>query len=247
MYFNNFLPFYFLDDEQYNDHVKSLQTNNLIELNDVTCFSLDKIDSMLFNQFNFETDIHSVYDDPDTNYFHTFADNINSCEYYFNYTYKDLRDNIAQKSISVCSLNINSIPKNLDDFTAQYVNIGESSDKYSFDVLGFTETKLTDSIDHLFEISGYQRFTLNCRRNSGGLALYVKDKFVNITVRNDLNYMTEYLESLFIEIKIETETYIFGIMYRRPNGNIQMFNQQLNNILEIISIENKKKQLLWVT
>ena len=58
---------------------------------------------------------------------------------------------------------------------------------WSFDAIGFSETKLTSDIDFIYDIPSYTEFCNNCSRNSGGVALYVLDMY-NGHVRSDLMY-----------------------------------------------------------
>ena len=107
------------------------------------------------------------------------------------------------------------------------------------DIFGFTETKLTDDIKSLYEIIGYQQFALNNKRNSGGVAIYVKNNLSNIKVRSDLSRKTDHLECLFLECTIDSYTFLCGVLYRRPNSNMNSYFEDLNNILDIISGESK--------
>ena len=105
-------------------------------------------------------------------------------------------NNLNTENLSIVNLNLNSISKNLDQFMDQCVsNLG-----HSFDILGFCESKLTSNIEGLFTIDGYNRFTNNNSRHSGGLTLFIHKKFSSLKVRNDINKMNQHIETLFIEI-----------------------------------------------
>ena len=90
--------------------------------------------------------------------------------------------NSIDNSLSMLNININSIPKNFDNFMSGSVNVLN----FSFDILTFCETKLNDVIDELYTIDGYQKFTNNNSRNSGDLAIFIKNNFSNVVIRKDL-------------------------------------------------------------
>ena len=131
-------------------------------------------------------------------------------------------------------MNINSISKNLDTF----LNSISISNEYNFD-LRFCETKLSDDIENLYDIPGYQKVTLNNTRQSGGLIIYIKDKLNNFEIRNDLKRKLDCIEALFIEIKIDNKSVIYGIVYRRPNTNFRTFLNEMEVILDAACRENK--------
>ena len=99
-----------------------------------------------FNQFC--SDVHNVFKDldPDTNFFTKIRDICSQCDYYF----ADSLDIINNKdNLSIFSLNINSISKNFDCFINTFFN----NPDIKFDILGLNESKLTDEIENIFEIS----------------------------------------------------------------------------------------------
>ena len=216
------------------EEIGFLQSNNLTEnYNAKRC--IDYLNNITFNQFDFVETKYDNQNNPDANYFDGFSDIINSCSYYFMDDFTDLKPKFGSDMLSVCSFNVNSLSKNIDEFLNECI-----IDKLPFDILGFTETKLTDSIQHLYDIEGYQRFNLNYKRNSGGVALYVTQSIQNIRVRSDLQIQTVFLECLFVEFNIENDTYICGILYHRPGSSRVDFNNELSNLLGRISREKKK-------
>ena len=242
-YFNcyinmNPLPFACLNSYVFTNLINEIQTNSSLS----TVMNLEKIDKLYFDQFEF-TDIDDSDHfplNPDFEYFESISDSMKTIKYYFNEDYNELK-NVVNDDInfSLCSFNIGSIPKNLNEFMMNCID-----DKLKFDVIGLTETRLTDEISHLFKIEGYNLFTNNFQRNSGGIAMFIKDCFTNVTIRNDLNRSVHYLESLFVEIKYKNISFIVGTLYRRPNSNFNSFLDEYEGILTQISNENKLVYLM---
>ena len=112
--------------------------------------------------------------------------------------------------------NINSVPKKFHEFNLECNNC-------SFDFIGLCETKLTSDIDHLYELNNYNRYNNNRTRNSGGIALYVRNKFNNQTVFNDFTRSSDYLKSLFVQIKVDNCKIICGVVYHRPGSSHDQF------------------------
>ena len=198
---NNFLLFHSVTNVEFSNYIQCYSTNNNF---DEQRFDFNYINNLCFRQFE-------SYKDDDDDLLNDFFNNfetINDCNYYLN---SDEVTNNVRKSLSLCCLNINSIPKNILAFSTQCL----SNFKFSFDVLGFVETKLSPNIEHLYNIPSYSKYTLNCKRNSGGLAVFFKDN-LNVKLRPDLNRQLEFIETLFIEIETKRKNIVCGIIYRRP-------------------------------
>lgn len=105
--------------------------------------------------------------------------------------------------------------------------------------MGFCETRLTNDIEHLFNIESYTRYSNNLSRHSGGVSLYIKDIF-NSSLRGDLTVMEEFMETVFVEIDNNLEcNIVVGMIYRRPNTNLGIFLNEFNNLISTISDEKK--------
>ena len=57
-----------------------------------------------------------------------------------------------------------------------------------------------------------------------------------------MSLMLPFIETLFIELSINQKNYIIGLVYRRPNEDIDIFNVTLNNLIE--PIRNKNEVIL---
>ena len=109
---------------------------------------------------------------------------------------------------------------------------------HDFDIIGFRETKLTSDLEHLYSIPDYNAFYNNRGRLSGGLAININSKYLTYT-RPDLTMSYDFLETLFIEVKTNSSTFMVGQIYRRPHTDMKSFMEKLKFILEKITLENK--------
>ena len=229
---NHWQPFYNLSDFEFTNFIQYNLKNH--EYN-----SVDSLNEIVFNQFYSDFDKFDSNLNPDLIFFMNSNIINNECQYYFDDTVKESLDklDINDQIFSLLSININSIPKNLDYFINSCLNVVD----FNFDVISFCETKLTDHIDQLYEIHNYNKFTNNNTRNSGGVALFVKKCYVNVLIRNDLKRNFDFLESLFVEIKCqEGSNIVIGSIYRRPNSNLNNFLQEIEYIINLLNREDKK-------
>ena len=225
--YDDWQPFNFIDDV---DLERLLFSNELFNQN----YNLDLLNKTIFEQFS--RDIHNtiVNSDPDINFFSEIRDKCNQCTYYFIDSLKEF--NKVKNKFSICSLNINSISKNFDTFTELFLD--ESGVK--FDIIGLCESKLSNEIENLFNINNYSMYTLNNRRNKGGLLMYVNNKYNDVSIRNELSKINESIEVMVIEISVSRESILCVLIYHRPGSNKQNFLNDVETLIELISRENKK-------
>ena len=133
------------------------------------------------------------------------------------------------KGISIMSFNIRSMKSNFVNFEAELLDF-----KKIFDIMGFCETHLTDSIEALYKIDGFNRFALNNESNKGGVCIYLRDNLV-CKERQDLSIVEEHLEVIFIECLYMKKSLTIGMLYRRPETSIDRFMEDLTTILNKIN------------
>lgn len=135
--------------------------------------------------------------------------------------------------LSIFTHNICSLPNHFDEFNLQCRHPN------GFDMIGFSETRLTQDIQHLFTLPDYHAYFSHHSRNSGSVALYVHDRFSSRR-RADLSFREDFIESVFTEVTINNESLLIGQLYRRPKSNFSLFLDKIQLIIETASEENKK-------
>ena len=169
---------------------------------------LEIVKDKIFEQFSFSVN------ETDTDSFYQNNLNINNpvCEYYLPDSLKNVLLTECNSEFKVVFHNINSLPKKLDIFSEECVDlIGENTD-----ILGFCETKFSDEVTQLYKLPNYSLYTNNVSRDMGGVAIYVL-KHHNAHLRSDLSIMKNHIESLFIEISKPQQNILVGVIYRRPH------------------------------
>ena len=99
----------------------------------------------------------------------------------------------------------------------------------------FTETKLNKNIEELYNIEGYNSVYNSISSNSGGIAIYIKSN-IKYSVKENLNFRENYLESLCISFDIDGKSYVVCVVYRRPGSNIEQFMEAYASILSEINL-----------
>ena len=128
--------------------------------------------------------------------------------------------------------NIRSIPCNFENFQVDYLQQLD----FSPTVIGMCETRLDRGLEQLYHLQGYRSFFTSVSARRGGVAIFLNDSISekNVQILENLNFSLDYIESLFLKVWINSEWYIFGIIYRRPNTNPQLFFEKYNQILSYI-------------
>ena len=110
-----------------------------------------------------------------------------------------------------------------------------------FHILGFTETWLKEGncngvlfeeYEHVYNLRTVDAI-FDMKERGGGVSFFIKNN-LNFKVRDDLNRMLPFIETLFIEVQFNKKSYIIGVIYRVPNTNIELFTNELNAIIEPI-------------
>jgi hypothetical protein len=110
---------------------------------------------MVFNPFsNNDDDDGGVLGDvdPDQNFLNEVRGNIiHGCNYYYsNKLHTELKDKLDDIDLSICHLNIRSLPKNIDTFNSTLYASG-----MNFNILAFTETWMNSSNVDAHCIAGF--------------------------------------------------------------------------------------------
>ena len=222
------LPFTHLDDTAFNIALYELSHGTLN-------FNSDRLESLLYNPLDqtFQGSFTYNSSDPDLNlsFFPPPSDYMIEDE--INLRYSD-SDNI--NCFSLLHLNSRSLLGSFDKFKSTRVNLNKS-----FSVIGISETWLNDQTQFFAQIPGYN-FVSNHRnvKTGGGIGLYLQDHFEFKILGNCYFSDPEIMESLFVEICIPRgKNIIVGTIYRPPNQNLSSFLEKFNELISIISKDNK--------
>ena len=230
------LPFCGLqDDDEFNNALLELRSENDINLNDT-----------IFNVLDFEDldDDFLTMCDPDINFYNDFRNNLCSSEYYSieSFKHKIKQQNISRDCFSIVHANVRSVHKNI----SKVVEFNDCAE-FPFSIIALSETWLTDVNCNLYNINGYNaEHTVRKVKRGGGVSLYIKDK-VSYSKIDELSLSNDILESVFISInKCEFQSekdIIVGVIYRPPNTNVSLFNELMESLLSKIDMNKHKLYL----
>ena len=116
-------------------------------------------------------------------------------------------------------LNIRSLSKNFDKFSGLVNEL-----KFESAIFGLSETWLNNVPDSMFCIDRFSFITNNrTAKRGGGVGFYVTNN-LKYKVLKEIEYMTEDIETIFIEIESAgNKNIIIGEIYRPPHSNINNF------------------------
>ena len=202
------------------------------------CYELDD-NNFRFNYFHpFFSDISEIGEIYET--YRDFSINSIECRYLdcndFNLTFSN-----CSSHLSFLHLNISSLPKHFDIYNSILNSIN-----HEFKVLGFSETRLTDSsIPHNLDIESYNSIFTNTKASAGGTALYIS-KDLKHKDRKDLSnliYFEKQLESTFCELMFEKqENVVVGCIYKHPTMKTETFIEDF--FTPLLQKTNKEKKRL---
>ena len=198
-------------------------------------------ESLCFNPFLIKDSLNDSSQDPDINFYN----DISSIETTYlkpNEVNKDF-ENFSSETFSILHLNIRSMNKNFENFQAFYKSLN-----MSFSIICLTETWANDinfDKNSLFQLEGYNPIhQIRKNRKGGGVAIFIQNSFL-YKVRADLSINCDDIESLSIEIiNDESKNIIFNVVYRPPDGDLNISENFFRNIL---SENNKANKTLFLT
>ena len=151
------------------------------------------------------------------------------CKYFDGESFKSTNFNTK---LSLLSCNINSFHKNFDNFFSSYIN--DSNLRPT--IFSFCETKLSPEIEVLYSIPNYKLIFNSRNTRGGGLLLAINDE-IKFEKLEDFCLMLDHIETLFVKIFIDNQSYVIGTVYRPPNSNIIQFFESYRYLLEHIKDE----------
>ena len=127
--------------------------------------------------------------------------------------------------------NIDGNKTNFDDFST-VLNLMN----HKFSAIGIAETNTDPQNKQLYNISDYTscyQSTIGDKKKGTGVALYVNDMY-NFTECTEISKCSVNIESIFVEITNAEKPIFVGVVYRPPNGSIEIFNDELQEILNYL-------------
>ena len=226
--FQSILPFHNLDSNSFNIAFYEMSHGTFN-------YNSHRIESLLY------TPIHQpgLFDplsnnlNPDSN----FLNRLPTSRYMVE---EDINDHVSSfnenSRFSIMHLNARSLLKNLDQLNLILKNLNRT-----FSVLGVSETWLTESTSELVNIAGYN-FVSSHRKTKagGGVRIYLQNNIEYKVIKECKFSDPEVIESIFVEIIVpQGKNIIVGCVYRPPNQNTALFLEKFNDILSIITKDNK--------
>ena len=146
---------------------------------------------------------------------------------------KKIKSRDLVKNFNILMANIRSIRGGFEELTSMLDAID-----HHFSIIILNEVWLDPGDEHHFAIDNYDLYS-NCRnRNGGGVMIYCS-RLIQSRCLSDLDIMSPIMESLFIEIKLQSQTLIIGTIYRPPGCSVREFSLLLQTkILSQLSTDN---------
>ena len=134
----------------------------------------------------------------------------------------------STESLSLIHINIRSLARNNDSFTASLETLN-----LNFDIIAVTETWLRDPSQDVYFSSYNSCHSVRNERIGGGTAIYMKNHLCTNEL-TQFNVNSPDLECVFAEIKDGDGRVVVGCVYRPPNGSIAVFLHELCTMLSRI-------------
>ena len=209
----------------------------LFELSSDCCLlDPDYVQPKMFDPFNLndEKDYIPCTDiDPDSCYYNELSFSIQkNSNYYHEDSFNHSLLKVFQNSdlFSLIHSNIRSIPANLSKLIQYMSNLN-----VNFDIIGLSETWLTETNKDIYNLDGYDHVPLvRPDRIHGGVSLFISTA-ITYRVLNEISMINRDIECLFVEIEFNNTKMYVGVIYRTPDADIRNFCDYLINILESLN------------
>src|SRR5882724_5185459 len=132
---------------------------------------------------------------------------------------------------SLLNINIQSLSKNYDNLNCFLATFNKQ-----FNIIGLTEIWLQSSLQASFYNNSGYSFECSLRDNSryGGVGIYIKNTIsYSIISYNILSGA----ESIWLKITVETVDIIIGVIYRKPDSDVNDFLHSLDDAFHTLHID----------
>ena len=141
---------------------------------------------------------------------------------------------LNKPSANIMHLNCRSLKMNFDSLKVMLSTLKEN-----FTAIALSETWLTKSTEDMYKLNGYD-FICKSRLHKvgGGVGIFINN-YLTYKIRDDLTFMNDVLECVFVEIVQEKSNFLIGCIYRPPGGDISIFNDFLVLLLDKINLKRR--------
>ena len=176
--------------------------------------------------------------DPDTNYFNTLYDSLSGPRQSNYITIDDYNVSCTndRSSFKIMTYNVRSFRANFNTMFSMFQN----DDSFP-EVLVLSETWFNEGTCQ--NIRGYLAYHITRTGRSGGVSIYVKQRFESVWIR-ELSYANESIEVCVVKVLVAGTNYFLLGIYRPHSGSIDAFISSLNDILNSALLRNAKCVLL---
>ena len=170
-------------------------------------------------------------------------DGLNMVTYLCDYISHDDLHSIKSTTndLMVLQLNIRGVISKLSTLSS-IINACSTDSKV--DIILLCETWLTSDMKDLVQIPGYEFVSIECENKKGGGVGILISEELHYKRINKYNFVSNHLESLFVEILSKGKHVICGSMYRPPNSDLQAFHNDITNIMGKIKLETHKHHVI---
>jgi hypothetical protein len=139
-----------------------------------------------------------------------------------------------QNNFSCMSFNVASLKEN---FLSFQINI---TDHFAPTVIGLCETKLTNELQDLYNLPGYNLFTNNNLSNKGGVCLFINNR-LTVVPKPELTFIRPGIETIFVDIFSDNEVKTVGMVYRRASEiSVDNFSEIMSELLSSVDLAHNK-------
>ena len=166
---------------------------------------------------------------------------IDDNEYYSDEKLKNIISQNPENALTIMSLNINSIPKRINDLSTSLHFLD-----FKPDIIGITETAITEKVNSYYMpfLEGYRYIPSPLSTKvKGSAGIFIKD-FFDISLRKDLDISVPGIfETVWFDINSNNNNrrkkITIGLIYRHPGvTDIPFFERRLEAIMSKLSCSN---------
>ena len=167
---------------------------------------------------------------------------LENCKNYSKNQFLNLISKVEQEKnpnkqiFSTYFLNIDGNKTNFNQLTAELKSI-----QHKFSVIALAETNVDDTQKELYTLGDdytpvYQS-KIDGKAKGSGLGLYIKNNITHESI-NELSACNENIEYKFVKLTQSKEPTTIGVIYRPPNGDIKLFNQEFELLISKLPDKN---------